>query len=72
LPLAQRSIGGLNIYKTADGAFSAAFVKHAEVFAGYAAVAVNNVTGYADATNEASTLRWRCSPEPSSSKPRAS
>jgi GAF domain-containing protein len=57
MPLAQRSIGGLNIYRTADGTFSPAFLEHAEVFAGYAAVAVNNVTGYASVATEAANLR---------------
>ena len=57
MPLAQRSIGGMNIYKTAEGPLSPAFLEHAEVFAGYAAVAVNNVTSYAGAANEAANLR---------------
>jgi GAF domain-containing protein len=57
MPLAQRSIGGMNIYQTAEGAFSPAFLEHAEVFANYAAVAVNNIASYADATNQAAHLR---------------
>jgi len=57
LPIAQRSIGGLNVYCTDDTPLSAAFVEHAEVFAGYAAVAVNNVASYAGAVNEAAGLR---------------
>jgi GAF domain-containing protein len=57
MPLAQRSIGGMNIYRTTDDGFSAAFLEHAEVFAGYAAVAVNNIASYAGATNEAAHLR---------------
>jgi GAF domain-containing protein len=57
LPLVQRSIGGLNIYKTAEDGFSPTFLEHAEVFAGYAAVAVNNVASYAGAVNEAAHLR---------------
>src|SRR5215212_9551513 len=39
LPIAQRSIGGLNIYRTAEGAFPPGFLDHAEAFAGYAAIA---------------------------------
>jgi AmiR/NasT family two-component response regulator len=57
MPLAQRSIGGLNIYQTAEGGFSPAFREHAEVFAGYAAVAVNNIASYAGATAEVANLR---------------
>lgn len=47
LPLAQRSIGGLNIYATAEDTFSPAFFDHAQTFAGYAALAVNNVASCA-------------------------
>jgi len=57
LPIAQRSIGGLNVYCTAAAPLSAAFVQHAEVFVAYAAVAVNNVASYAGAVNEAAGLR---------------
>lgn len=46
MPLAQRSIGGLNIYRTQAAPFSPTFLEHAEVFAGYAAVAVNNITNH--------------------------
>jgi len=57
LPLAQRSIGGLNIYKTAEGPVPAGFREHAQMFARYAAVAVINVTSYAKAADEAAGLR---------------
>jgi len=57
MPLAQRSIGGMNIYQTADEAFSSEFLEHAEVFASYAAVAVNNIASYAGATTEVAHLR---------------
>ena len=57
LPLAQRSVGGLNIYKTAEDTFSPAFLEHARTFAGYAAVAVHNVASYARAVDEAAGLR---------------
>jgi len=57
LPIAQQSIGGLNIYKTLPGGFPAGFLEHVQVFASYAAVAVNNVTSYAGAVNEATHLR---------------
>ena len=57
MPLAQRSIGGLNIYKITNATLNPAFLEHAEMFAGYAAVAVNNVTSYAGAVNEATHLR---------------
>jgi GAF domain-containing protein len=57
MPVAQQSIGGLNIYRTADTPFSAAFLEHAEVFSGYAAVAVANITRHATAVNEATHLR---------------
>jgi GAF domain-containing protein len=57
LPLAQRSIGGLNIYRTADIPFTPTLLEHAQVFAGHAAVAVANVTSHANAVNEATHLR---------------
>ena len=57
LPIAQRSIGGLNIYCTTDAAPTSAFLQHADVFGTYAAVAVNNVTGYADAAADAANMR---------------
>lgn len=57
MPIAGRSIGGLNIYITADDPFSTAFLEHAEVFAGYAAVAVNNVASYARTAAEVSQLQ---------------
>ena len=60
LPLAQRSIGGLNIYIAATNtatAISSDFVARAEVFAAYAAVAVNNITSFAAASHEAEHLR---------------
>ena len=57
LPLAQRSIGGLNVYCTADAPISPEFVEHAEVFASYAAVAVNNVTNYTDVATDAANMR---------------
>ena len=57
MPIAGRSIGGLNIYITADDPFTPAFLEYAEVFAGYAAVAVNNVASYARTAAEVSQLR---------------
>src|SRR5829696_1346320 len=57
LPLAHRGLGGLNVYKTADGTFPPAFVEHVQMFAGYAAVAVSNVTSYAKVAEEAAGLR---------------
>jgi GAF domain-containing protein len=57
MPFAQRSIGGLNIYRTATAPFSSIFLEHAEVFAGYAAFAVSNVTSYTTAVTEATHLR---------------
>ena len=57
MPLAQRSIGGLNIYRTEAAPFAPAFLEHAGVFAGYAAVAVDNITSHAHAVNEARHLR---------------
>jgi GAF domain-containing protein len=57
LPLAQRSTGGLNIYCTAPDPISPEFIQHAEVFASYAAVAVNNVTRYADMADDATNMR---------------
>jgi GAF domain-containing protein len=57
MPLAQRSIGGLNIYRTDAAPVSSTFLEHTEVFAGYAAVVVANVTSHARAVNEATHLR---------------
>ena len=57
MPISQRSIGGLNIYRTADDGFPAAFLEHAQMFSGYAAVVVNNITSYASANEEVAGLR---------------
>jgi len=47
LPVAQQTVGGMNVYGTSALPFDAAFVQRAEAFANYAAVAVNNATVYA-------------------------
>jgi GAF domain-containing protein len=57
MPLAHRSIGGLNIYRATETPFSSTFLEHAEIFAGYAAVAVANITSHANAVAEAAHLR---------------
>ena len=57
MPIAARSIGGLNIYLTADAPLSRAFLEYAEVFTSYAAVAVNNVASYARTAAEVTQLR---------------
>jgi GAF domain-containing protein len=57
MPLAQRSIGGMNIYRTADTPLSAVVLEHTRLFAGYAAVAVANILSYAEAANEVTHLR---------------
>jgi len=57
MPLAQYSIGGLNLYSKKDAGFATSVLEYAQVFAGYAAVAVNNVTRYAEALDEANHLR---------------
>jgi GAF domain-containing protein len=57
MPLAQRTIGGLNVYSTADAPLSVSVLEHAEVFAGHAAVAVANVLSHANAVSEATHLR---------------
>jgi len=57
MPLAQRCVGGLNIYRNTEAPFEPGFLEHAEVFAGYAAVAVANVTSYANAVNDAAQMR---------------
>ena len=57
MPLAQRTIGGMNIYSLEDEPLSPAVVDHAEVFAGHAAVAVANVMSHAHAVYEATHLR---------------
>src|SRR5829696_4236334 len=57
MPFGQASIGGLNIYRTAQAPYSSAFLEYAQVFAGHAAVAVANITSHAKAVNEATHLR---------------
>jgi GAF domain-containing protein len=57
LPLNQRCIGGLNIYRTTHTALDPAFLQQAEAFASFAAVAVNNVTRYAEMAADAADLR---------------
>ena len=57
MPFGQASIGGLNIYRTAEAPYSSAFLEYAQVFAGHAAVAVANITSHAKAVNEATHLR---------------
>jgi GAF domain-containing protein len=57
MPLAQRTIGGMNIYSVEDEPLSRAVLEHTEVFAGHAAVAVANVISHANAVNEATHLR---------------
>lgn len=57
LPVAERSIAGLNIYKTAEGPFPSDFLEHAQIFARYAATTIINVTSYAKAAEEAAGLR---------------
>jgi GAF domain-containing protein len=57
MPLAQRTIGAMNIYSIADAPISRAVLDHAVVFAGHAAVAVANVTNHAKAVDEATHLR---------------
>jgi GAF domain-containing protein len=57
LPLAQRSVGGLNIYCTADATPGPEFIEQAEVFASYAAVAVNNVASYIEVADDAANMR---------------
>jgi GAF domain-containing protein len=57
MPLSERSVGGLNNYRTVDTSFSQPFLERAEVFASYAAVAVTNIARYARATVEVTELR---------------
>jgi len=57
MPVAARSIGGLNIYITDDDPFTPAFLEYAEVFTSYAAVAVNNIASYAKTAAEVTQLR---------------
>jgi AmiR/NasT family two-component response regulator len=57
LPLAQTTIGGLNLYSIVEEPFADGVVEHAEIFAGYGAVAVANVASYAAVTQQALHLR---------------
>jgi GAF domain-containing protein len=57
LPMAQRVVGGLNIYGSAELPFSGVAIELAQAFAGYAAVAVANAASYHDATALAEQLR---------------
>lgn len=52
LPIAGRTIGGMNIYSTTSEPFSVKVLEQAEAFAGYAAVAVANAASYADAVDQ--------------------
>jgi GAF domain-containing protein len=47
MPVAQQTVGGMNVYGTSELPFDAAFVQRAEAFANYAAVAVSNAAAYA-------------------------
>jgi transcriptional regulator with GAF, ATPase, and Fis domain len=47
LPVAQRTVGGMNVYGTAKLPFDRALVERAETFAGYAGIALNNAAEYA-------------------------
>ena len=57
LPLAQRVIGGLNIYGSDALPFAQPVVELAEAFAGYAAVAVANAARYSSADEMAEQMR---------------
>lgn len=52
MPLAQRVVGCLNIYKAPASPVTPAFVNQAEVLASYAAIAMNNIARYAPAADE--------------------
>ena len=51
MPLAQRTIGSLNIYRNATAPLSSAALQQAQVFAKHAAVTIAQVTSYANATH---------------------
>lgn len=57
LPLAERTIGGLNIYKTAEGPVTHSFLEQAQAIARYAAVVVSLAGRYVAAAEEAAHLR---------------
>ena len=57
LPVSRQTIGALNIYGTADGAFDAATQELATAFASYAAVAVANAGVYASTATLAANLQ---------------
>jgi GAF domain-containing protein len=57
LPVARQTIGALNIYGTAVGAFDAATQELATAFASYAAVAVANAGVYASTATLAANLQ---------------
>lgn len=57
MPVAERSVGGLNIYSSDDAPLAEAFVQHAEAFAGYAAATVANLAGYTRASTSAVDLK---------------
>src|SRR3954464_15312134 len=57
LPVARQTIGALNIYGSADGAFDAATQELATAFASYAAVAVANAGVYASTATLAANLQ---------------
>lgn len=57
MPVAERSIGGLNIYSVDEASVSEEFVQRAEAFAGYAAATVANVVSYARTSSQAEHLQ---------------
>ena len=57
LPMAQRVVGGLNIYGSAELPFTGGAVELAKTFAGYAAVAVANAASYHNAAALAEQLQ---------------
>ena len=57
LPVAQRVIGGLNIYGSATLSFGPATTELAETFAGYAAIAIANARLYSSTADLAANMR---------------
>ena len=56
MPLSQRTIGSLNIYRHATAPLSSASLQQAEMFANHAAVTIADVTSYANATQVAAAF----------------
>ena len=57
MPVSGRSIGGLNVYRAAEGPVPDLLLEQVQAFAGVAAVTIDNVASYTRALKESADLR---------------